>query len=68
MIYGKYINYRTNNLPDGHPHKPIQINNKWENDDIRDILKVLYPNTIIRIKKLLLIYNSSKKEKTITIF
>ena len=40
MAYGKYIRERTNSLPDNHPHKPILINNKWENDDIRDILKV----------------------------
>merc|ERR1712241_428024 len=39
MAFGKYIRERTNNLPDNHPHKPILINNKWENDDIRDILK-----------------------------
>ena len=40
FLYGRYIRYRTNLLPDNHPHKPIQINDKWENDDIRDILAV----------------------------
>ena len=40
MAYGRYIYNRTKNLPDGHPHKPRKINNLWEDDDIRDILKV----------------------------
>ena len=39
-LYGIYIRRRIALLPDDHPHKPIQTNNKWENDDIRDILKV----------------------------
>jgi len=38
-LYGIYIRRRVALLPDDHPHKPIQTNNKWENDDIRDILK-----------------------------
>jgi len=39
MAYGRYIYNKTKNLPDGHPHKPRKINNLWEDDDIRDILK-----------------------------
>lgn len=40
-LYGKYLRRYTDSLPDDHPHKPIPLFKQWENDDVRDILKVI---------------------------
>ena len=39
--FAKYVRHHDDNLADNHPHKPIAIYKQWENDDVRDILKVV---------------------------
>ena len=40
-IYGEFLKSHDDRLHADHPHKPIPTYKKWENDETRDILKVL---------------------------